>query len=111
MQSIHLLELSIEELELIIQQSIAKALESRLSENDGIEEILNSKEAANLVGISVSTLYKKTADHTIPHYKRGKKLYFKKQELIGWMTKDKVQTRSELRLEVLNNLPRKKSGL
>lgn len=42
---------------------------------------LNAKEAAEFLGISLSTLYKKV--EAIPHKKFGKKLLFNRQELEG----------------------------
>ena len=43
-------------------------------------------EAAELLGISLSTLYILVNKNEIPHYKPGsRKLYFKKSQLKSWL--------------------------
>jgi len=46
---------------------------------------INPKEASEFLRISMSNLYKMTANHTIPHYKCGKLLLFKPAELIDFI--------------------------
>lgn len=53
-------------------------------------EILNADEAASYLSITKSTLYKHTADRKIPHYKNGKKLYFKRTELGERLTSNRI---------------------
>ena len=60
------------------------------------EEILNLENASLYVGISKSTIYKYTSTREIPHFKRGKKLYFKKVELDAWLTTNKINSREEI---------------
>ncbi len=43
---------------------------------------LKIQEASELLRTSKSTLYKMTMNNTIPHYKVGRSLRFKKEELI-----------------------------
>ncbi len=59
-------------------------------------EILNTNEAADYLSITKSTLYKHTAEREIPHFKNGKKLYFKKVELNEWLTKNRIITKDEI---------------
>ena len=37
-----------------------------------------------------------TSKKRIPHYKQGGRVYFKKDELVEWMTERKVKTESEI---------------
>lgn len=60
------------------------------------EEILNLENASHYVGISKSTIYKYTSSREIPHFKRGKKLFFKKVELDDWLTTNKINSREEI---------------
>lgn len=54
---------------------------------------LTFQEAAEYLGISKSTLYKKTAKKKIPFYKnQGKLIYFKKSELNDWVYQGKGKT-------------------
>ncbi len=50
---------------------------------------LSIKEAAELTGISVSTLYKLVCSRRIPVYKPTGKLLFLKEELIAWVGQGK----------------------
>ena len=54
-----------------------------------IPNVINLNQAAEYVSLSKSAMYKKTAERTIPHFKQGKKLYFKKSELMECITKSK----------------------
>lgn len=61
------------------------------------KEILNIREAADFVGLSVSRLYALTCHKKIPHYKlNGKGLRFKRSELEEWLTRDRVATNEEI---------------
>ena len=62
------------------------------------KEVLNFEEAMFLTGYKSDELYRKTRERTIPHYKSGKKLYFKREEVLGWMLRNKVATRDEIEL-------------
>ena len=59
-------------------------------------EILNLENASIYLDISKSSLYKFTSTKEIPHFKRGKRLYFKKSELDDWRTTQKISSRDEI---------------
>ncbi len=58
--------------------------------------VLDIEEAALFTGYSVKGLYALTSKRQIPHYKRNGKLYFKKEELVAWMTEQKILTDKEM---------------
>jgi len=61
------------------------------------KEVMTSKEAAAYMGVSLSYLYKLTMRRQIPHYKPlGKMCYFKKAELLQWLTSNRVATAEEI---------------
>lgn len=52
--------------------------------------VLNFDEACKYIGVSDSLLYKLTAAKEVPHYKpRGKKIYFKREEIDEWLLQNK----------------------
>lgn len=59
------------------------------------DEILNVKEAAAFLKITVSSLYTKIYHRTLPHYKFGKRLQFKKAELLAAIEATRIQTAKE----------------
>lgn len=54
------------------------------------KSVLNIEEAAVFTGLSRSYLYSCVWDRRIPHYKKGRKLYFKKSELEDWLLEDRI---------------------
>ena len=46
---------------------------------------MDANQAAEFLGIAKATLYGKYCNLLIPHFKKGKKLYFDKVELLDWL--------------------------
>ena len=59
----------------------------RVLEKDGqhTRRLLGLDDVASLIGKSVSTIYAMTSEKRIPYHKRGNKLYFFEDEIIGWI--------------------------
>lgn len=62
----------------------------------GAKTVLNLNEAALFTGLSVGHIYRLTSGRKIPHFKKNRKLYFKKSELETWMLDNKVMTEDEI---------------
>ena len=62
-------------------------------------EVLNLNQAAEYISLSKSAIYKKTSERNIPHFKQGKKLYFKRSELDEWLTGQRIKTSAEIEKE------------
>lgn len=58
--------------------------------------VLGVEEAAAFTGYTVKGIYTLTSEKRIPHYKRNGKVYFKKDDLVDWMTETKVLTEQEI---------------
>lgn len=92
------------------------ALKEILSENqDGFKkqlpDILDVQQASEFLKLKVTTLYEKTSSKTIPHFKKGRKLYFHLSQLQDWIKQGKVKTREEIESEAITynlNNPNKK---
>ena len=62
-----------------------------------LKSVLTLDEAAQLLGLTKSYLYKLTSRRLIPHYKPGgKKVYFDRAELIAWVKSNRVATETEI---------------
>lgn len=72
-----------------------------------MKDILNAKEAAGFLDLAITTLYGLTSDNKVPHFKRGKKLYFRRSELLAWIEEGRIKTREELDLEAESYLGKK----
>lgn len=58
--------------------------------------ILDIKEASLFIGFSIAHIYRLTSTRQIPHFKKGAKLLFKKDDLEAWMTETRVMTGEEI---------------
>ena len=93
-----------EELEALMKKVLNDVLTPLLTKGDtgvikSASEIMNLKQASDFMGLAPQTLYGYTSKRTIPHYKKGKKIYFKREELMEWLTQSKRKTTNELLVE------------
>lgn len=58
--------------------------------------VLGLSEAAIFTGYSESHIYNLTSRKAIPHYKKNRKLFFKKSELEDWLLECQVKTDKEI---------------
>lgn len=86
-----------EELTQLIETTLQKALSKKQAKHTpSYPNLLDINQAAELLGLSKSSIYSKTSKRKIPHIKRGKKLYFKHPELIQWLEQGKQRTTEEI---------------
>jgi excisionase family DNA binding protein len=64
------------------------------------DELLNIKEASNLLNLSVSTIYSKVSKREIPVNKQGKRIYFYRHELMEWIKSGRVKTYLEIQGDI-----------
>ena len=60
------------------------------------KKVLDLSEAAVFTGYSESHIYNLTSRKAIPHYKKNRKLFFKKSELEDWLLERQVKTDKEI---------------
>lgn len=100
------LEVSREDLEAFAQILIESAANNQ-KESEGKQEILTITEAVAVTHLAKPTLYALTSKRLIPHFKRGKRILFKRTELETWMLSKKQHTVDEFDL-LLTSKGRKK---
>ena len=92
-----LTNLNEEEFKIFLKQAISEIIGEGLTQvKNIIPDILDVKQAAEFLRLKITTLYEKTSEKTIPHFKKGKKLYFKRDELQEWVLEGKVKTNDEI---------------
>lgn len=74
------------------------------------DQLLTIQQAGELLNLSVPTLYGHVQRAAIPVCKKGKRLYFSKQELTEWIRQGRKKTISEIGSEADNYLLRQKKG-
>jgi excisionase family DNA binding protein len=80
---------------------IEKLLKARkINDSDNNEELLTIEGAAELLKLSVATIYTKVCKNEIPVNKQGKRLYFYRAELLDWIKSGRIKTIAEIQQEV-----------
>ncbi|GAA4435524.1 hypothetical protein GCM10023188_27600 [Pontibacter saemangeumensis] len=64
---------------------------------------LTVKDAADMLKVSVSTIYSHVSKQTIPVCKRGNRLYFSEEDLLSWVRAGRNVTVDEMRREAVQN--------
>lgn len=90
-----------------IEETLAKIC-AALEQERG-DEVLDIDGAVKLTGLSKSAIYGKTSwvegqPPAIPHYKRGKRLYFKRSELEAWLTENPRMDRKRFEQAVADKM-------
>lgn len=95
----HGVSLTLDDAEFILTFMVnLSALSRRIAEqNILLKPVLNFEEACDYLSISASHLYKLTAQKDIPHYcPQGKKIYFDREEIEGWLLRNKQSSHDEI---------------
>ncbi|MEJ0055403.1 MAG: helix-turn-helix domain-containing protein [Bacteroidota bacterium] len=103
------LDLRLSNIENLLLDISKKNEQSRVVVNHP-DEILNIRQASELLGLAIPTLYSMVSERRIPFSKepKGKKLMFVKSELIAWVKNSRRSTTNELELAADNYLSSKK---
>jgi len=102
MNNLFLTSINRTELEDMMENCVRRVLDEMKTEETraATKEVFNLSETCEFLHLSKPTLYAMTSKNLIPHYKRGKKLYFKKTELTNWLNEGKKKTASEIASEL-----------
>ncbi len=89
-----LTQISLEEIRQMFREELSVFLASKHTETSSnvSEDILSVEEARNYLKIGKSTLYNLVHRKGIPYMKRGKRLYFAKDELRQWVEEGRKPT-------------------
>ena len=105
MSTSFLTSLNEEEFKEFLKSAIREVLHEDLKNTKSdIPDTLNIKEAASFLKLKINTLYEKTSQKSIPHFKKGNKLYFYKKDLEEWIKAGKVKTKDEMESKALTFL-------
>jgi len=85
-------------------------LEGNTEQHNQQNQLLTIQQAGELLNLSVPTLYGYVQRAEIPVSKKGKRLYFSKNELIEWVQEGRKKTISEIEADAGSYLSKKKKG-
>ncbi|MDD2304489.1 MAG: helix-turn-helix domain-containing protein [Prolixibacteraceae bacterium] len=60
-----------------------------------VPEIFGAKTFKEITGYSFASIYAKTSKNELPHFKRDGKLFFRRDEVMDWLTANPVATIQE----------------
>lgn len=98
MEKTVLISMPIDELQTVIIDCVNSCLKYhnwQVEEKDS-DQLLNIEQAANFLNLKVPTIYGLVSRSAIPNSKKGKRLYFSKNELLDWIKSGKNKTHEEL---------------
>jgi excisionase family DNA binding protein len=104
MDSEMIFQYSRDEFKSLLKETLREILAEDKIETSDHSTLINIQEAAALLNLAVATIYEKTSEKLIPHYKHGKKIMFKKSELLAWVESRRVKTIHEIRKEAANQM-------
>lgn len=95
-----------DEFKSLLKETLREILVEEKILTESQSTLINIQEAAALLNLAVNTIYEKTSERLIPHYKHGKKVMFKKSELLAWVESGRVKTIHEIRKEAAGQVIR-----
>ena len=93
---------SLQRIENLLQQKSEPSTES--------DKPMTVKEAAVFLNVSVSAIYKLTMTMEIPFFKRSKRIYFMKSDMVEWIKTGRRKTIYEIQAEADNYILRTRKG-
>lgn len=90
-------------------ESIERLLLDQLPQQE-VDELLTVQQAAELLHLSVPTIYGYVQRREIPVSKRSKRLYFSKQQLMEWIKAGRLKTVKEIDADANDYLCGTKKG-
>ncbi|HVA97724.1 MAG TPA: helix-turn-helix domain-containing protein [Bacteroidia bacterium] len=87
---------------LLLSQSPPSSIEN--------DQFLTIKQAAEMISLTVPTIYALVHRSEIPVCKKGKRLYFSKQDLMKWINEGRKKTSIEIGNDAENYLKKRHKG-
>lgn len=78
-------------------------LQSKKNGSQNSDKPLNIDEASDYLGIPKSTIYTLTSRQEIPFYKKGRQLFFFKEELKDWLKTGRQCTIAEIKADAMES--------
>lgn len=97
MHELVFISLPLEQFRELLKESIRQELQSITTVPSQEEKLLTREESKQLLGISLPTLHVYTKEGLIPAHRLGRRVLYKRSELVESLQKIKVHKHSQLR--------------
>lgn len=74
----------------------------------GMKNVLDVRETATMLGVTVDHIRHLVSSRSIPHYKKGARVYFKKSEIEDWQLETRIATHAELKSAAATHIASKR---
>ena len=109
MEKITFTQLSVDDLKAIIREELKSYFMANPLNTKGsipTDDFINIDQAAEFLRITKATIYSKVSRRELPSMKRGKRLFFSKEDLKGYLRKGRRKTNDEIEQEAHTYLTR-----
>jgi len=89
------------ELKDLIKEAMKEILREDRQSHSQDREPMDIHQAAAHVKSKVSTIYEKTSKKKIPHFKKGNRIFFYREQLDAWIREGKVKTIDDVRAQAI----------
>jgi|SRR5690606_9739912 len=97
MEQVLITNISKKELVDIIEQTVKGVIGSTKTQSTNIRERpIGVSKAAQILLLSIPSIYRKSKNLEIPHFKKGNRLYFYESELEAWLRGGQKLTKEQL---------------
>ncbi|MGF1563840.1 MAG: helix-turn-helix domain-containing protein [Flavobacteriales bacterium] len=94
-----------------LEQLISELAEQgKQNPTDEGSDLLTIEQAGELLRLSKATMYSKCSLKELPYMKRGKRLFFSREELLAYLKQGRRKTLDEIQAGAAGNLINKKGG-
>lgn len=94
----------------LLKETFREVLIEKIANNSShLPEILNIKQVSEFLHLAVASIYEKTSQKQIPHFKKGNRLYFNRTEIEAWIQEGKVKTANEIESQAITYLANRKN--
>lgn len=94
-----------------LEQLISELAEQgKQAATDEGSDLLTIEEAGELLRLSKATIYSKCSLKELPYMKRGKRLFFSREELLAYLKTGRKRTLDEIQADAAGNLIKKEGG-
>lgn len=90
-QKDNIFQLTVGELKSIVRNSLRDELSNHSDSQQKEEVVLNAKQAASVLNVSLPTLHKWKKEGTIPYHRKGGRIYFIESELVDSILNPKIE--------------------
>lgn len=94
-----------------VAAKILKAVNFERNSGEDPEQVFTIQQAAEFLNLTVPTMYSKSSKGELPVMKRGKRLYFSKQELTKYLQAGRKKSYADVAAEADAYLSNNKLGL